>query len=206
MKKKLTATCVALLATAALAVAPGVASAALYSGSTLLPEGSSVKGVSEGSIHFESANSATFNCTSSEWVARLDVNRAGHADLLTQSWSFHGTGTEGLCTSGVGTVAVIGSSSNACWYAKESTWMLVGGQLCEHGTVALTVFWNFGTVCKYKLGISTYSSTKAPIKLTNASPELFLTEGTGSFCASTYKMMGPAWNVKDASGNPVSWK
>lgn len=206
MRKKLTATCVALLATAALAVAPGAASAALYSGSTLLPEGASVKGVSEGGIHFESANTATFNCTSSQWEARLQGNKPAHAELLTQSWTFKGTGSEGACTGPAGNVVVIGSTNNSCWNAKESSWLLVGGQLCEHGAVALTVFWNFGTVCKYKLGVSTYNATKEPVKLSGSSPELFLTEGTGFFCANNYLMMGTAWNVKDSSGSSVSWK
>lgn len=199
MQKKLLVICLALVA---LAAVPSAASAALYSGSTKLPVGSEVRGVSVGGVFFESVSSA-INCTSSQWGASLLKNNEGTAQLQTQSWSFQGQGKGGSCTSPMGNVTVVGHA-HSCWEAKKSAWYLSGGGTCLRGTPEFTITSEWAT-CKYNFAeTSIYSSTQSPVQLSGAYPRLVLTESPSAFCASEY-LLKTTWAIKDAAGNPVNW-
>jgi hypothetical protein len=202
MKNKIIITaCAALLA---FAIAPGAASAALYSGATKLPLGSEVRGVSGGVVQFQSGGQSIINCTSSEWGASLIKNNEGRANAKTEWWGFHGTGPEGLCTSPYGNVAVIGSP-NSCWEAEASSWYLISGSTCGRGLTDFTVYFSGLKPCTYKIAPTyVYGSTQSPIELSGSGPLLERLEGN-LLCSPTYRLQA-GWKITDGAKNPLTFK
>jgi hypothetical protein len=206
MRNGLLATGLAVMSWLALAVAPGAASAALYSGGTLLPDGSIVKGVNTGGVHFESYSASNIDCASSRFQARLDRNRVFESQLSTESWNFD-NGSGGPChTSLTGQEVYVVGSSYTCWSAGASAWKL---QNCRGGQQAITVIWPNGTFCQYQIGsVLRFGAENNPVRIWHQEGTMSLigAESASFQCAGSYTISTGVWTVQDANGNPLTWK
>jgi hypothetical protein len=207
MNKKIVATAVAVVSLLAISMAPTVASAALYSGTTKLAEGATVKGVdNEGYIYFEGGLPIT--CTSSTFEARLGKNGEFSSQLYTESWGFHGTGKEGMCVTPLGSVVILGNPTT-CWSASATHWNLIGGQNCGRGSsTAFTVFWSEPNVeCKYKIQSAMgFNATTSPVTISASEAYLTLLEPNAPICSGSYRLSFGNWSIQDQAGTPLTWK
>jgi hypothetical protein len=209
MVKILRLTCLALAASAALLIAPGGASAALYSGSTLLPVGSEVVGIpNTGNIQFKAGGETQFECTSSKFNAVINKNGlTGSSRLTVNSFTFNGVGSEGKCAAPWGATRVT-MDTPACFKTVEekALWEETGASCTEPSKlVGITLESAFTGKCHYSSSLLFNVLGNEPLQI--RSQERTMTKDGDShtgLCLTSIAMVG-TWNVTTASGGSMRY-
>lgn len=148
MHKKITMSCVAIAAFAAL-VAPSASAANLKEGGTTVSVGASIKGKNTAGSNplLTSAGSLVFNCTSVEMSGTVTADSGGTigGEIPAGNVLFKGTGSGEDCISALGDVKPT-VNSKLCLHVNNSDTVTVVG--CG-GNVTISVDVTGVTTCKY---------------------------------------------------------
>jgi|SRR5215213_4085014 len=208
MVKMLRSAGLVLAVMAVLLIAPGGASAALYSGSTLLPVGSEVVGNNAGNIQFKAAGETQFECTSSKFNAVVTKNPlSGSSKLTINSFTFNGVGSDGKCATPWGATRV-SMDTPACFKTVEekALWEETGASCSEPAKlVGITIESAFTGKCHYSSYQLFNVLGNEPLQF--RSQERTMTKDGDShtgLCLTSIAMVG-TWNVTTASGGSMRY-
>jgi len=161
MNKKLIMACLALIAVAAMAVVPALASASpvLTNGSTAVATGTKIIAKNTGIVKF-TTNLGPLECSTARMTGTLTVNSGTVIEADFESASFTGTAASGECTAPfLGNATITPKKLPWCFKAKSTfsvdTWQLSGGNCPGGGSIEFT--WDTTS-----FGECTYVSTGTP--------------------------------------------
>jgi len=201
MHKKLMAACVSLVAFAAFAIAPALASASpvLTSGGSAVAVGSTITGQSTNTLL--TTTSGTITCQTADLAGTLTTNNGTEVAGEITSASYTGTGTSSRCTSTIsdllgGTVTAQVTIENLPWCltgtaGAEMIWHLKACTAGQNLKFTLHLFNHFGsalTTCVYEAAsvTGTYATNVNANQLT--ATEQPFNSSSGGVCPTTGKV------------------
>jgi hypothetical protein len=190
-----------------MAFLPAIASAALYSGTTLLPTGTKIVGNTIGQPYFEDQNgNVTVTCSGSRFDGELVQNEAtGKVKVNITSFTYSGTGAEGKCPTAVGD-AQIKLDTPMCMasFGGTSEWQARQG-LCSQAAASLGMTWQYGAsiehYTKYAGNLWWSVAQSAPLQI-SLNPGQIYKWDSGISWFPTLAPRG-TWELKTAAGATI---
>jgi hypothetical protein len=206
MYLKLLGACVAVVAWAAIAIAPGMASAApvLYSGETKVSLGTEVMATAGRVVFTNSSGDAMFQCTSSKMTGNVVGNDSSSGvSISVNSGVFKGTAVAEKCQVGFESVGITFDSPMCLKSVVSGTgwWNLYGGSCPSSAAVSFTYVGSVAGTCHYsrsRMDLTDSSPSTEPLLMQTNPTAYSLTSG-GNLCPSALGI-STTYELKTTSG------